>query len=141
MRISRIAAVALALAPAVWAHAALAKEGPTMNLGKWQVTNVSKNTMTPQEKVTTTTECVKEDKNPLEAIMEGGKCKVTKQETKGRTVTWEMECGDQYTAKGSGSFTADGDSGDGTLEMNMNLKGIKVTVTNTWKGKRIGECD
>jgi hypothetical protein len=141
MRIPRIAMVALAIAPAMLSQVAFAKDGPTMNLGKWEVKTVSKSSMIPKEKVTTTTECVKEDKNPLEAIMEGGKCKVTKQETKGRTLTWEMECGQDYSAKGTGSFTADGDSGEGVMEMTMKIHNMEMNVKNTWTGKRVGDCD
>lgn len=141
MRIFRMTAVALAIAPAMLAQAALAKDGPTMNLGKWEVKTVSKSSMMPKEKVTTQTECVKEDKNPLEAIMEGGKCTVTKQETKGRTLTWEMECGQESSAKGTGSFTADGDTGEGVMEMSMKVHNMEMNVKNTWTGKRIGDCD
>lgn len=141
MRIFRIAALTLVLAPVSFSTAAGAKDGPTMNPGKWEVKSVSKSSMMPKEKVTTTTECVKEDKNPLEAIMEGGKCKVTKQEIKGRTVTWDMDCGDEHSAKGTGSFTADGDSGEGVIEMNMKVQNMEMSVKNTWTGKRVGDCD
>ena len=111
-----------------------------MRPGKWEVKAESKTSMMPKAKVTTSTECVKEDKNPIEAIMEGGKCKVTKQETKGHTVTWDMECGQDYSAKGKGSFTANGDSGEGVLEMSLTVKGKQMDVRNTWTGKRIGDC-
>jgi hypothetical protein len=141
MRSLRIAAFTLALMPAMLAQPVSAKEGPTMKPGKWEVKTVQKGSMMPKEKVITTTECVKEDKNPLESIMEGGKCKVTKQEIKGRTVTWDMECSDKYTATGTGSFTADGDSGEGVLEMNMKLQNMEMNVKNTWTGKRLGDCD
>jgi hypothetical protein len=137
MRNSGIAAITLA----VLAQAAFAKDGPTMKPGKWEVKTVQKNSMMKQEKVTDKTECVKEDKNPLEAIMEAGKCKVSNQETKGHTVSWDMNCGDQYSATGHGTFTADGDSGEGVLDMKMKLQGIEVSVQNTWAGKRVGDCD
>ncbi len=141
MRNSWIAVVAVVGVLAALSQSAFAKDGPTMNPGKWEVKTVQKSSMMKKEKVTNATECVKEDKNPLEAIMEAGKCKVTKQETKGHNVSWDMECGDQYSATGHGTFTADGDSGEGTIDMKMKLQGIEVNVQNTWSGKRVGDCD
>lgn len=141
MRRSWIAGIALLAAPTLFAQSAAAKDGPTMNPGKWEVKTVQTSSMMPKEKVTTLTECVKEDMNPMQSIMEGGKCKVTKQETKGRTLTWEMECGEQHGATGTGAFTADGDSGEGVLEMKMKVQSMEMTVKNTWAGKRIGDCD
>lgn len=142
MHAFRFAVLAVVLAPAV-ARIALA-EGPTMNLGKWEVKTVSTNSLMPKETVKTASECVKENKNPLDAIVEAGKCKVTNKETKGHTVTWEMDCGGEgqgQSAKGKGSFTADGDSGEGVIEMTMTIKDRPMTAKNVWTGKRVGDCD
>jgi hypothetical protein len=129
--------VCVALPAATWG-----KDGPTMKPGKWEVKTVSTNSMMPKEIVKTATECVKEDKNPLDAIAEAGKCKVTNREVKGHTVTWDMECGEaEGAAKGKGTFTATGDSGEGVLEITLKISGNQMTAKNTWTGKRVGDCD
>src|SRR6188508_1117797 len=68
MRTFRFAALALTLmlpaARSAWA------DGPTMNPGKWETKTVQTNSLSPKEHVKTITECVKENKNPLEAIAE-----------------------------------------------------------------------
>lgn len=139
MRTLRFAALALTLAlPA--ARTALA-DGPTMKPGKWETKTVQTNSLTQKENVKTATECVKEDKNPLEAIAEAGKCKITNKEVKGQSVSWDMECGGAGKATGKGSFTADGSSGEGTIEMTMMLGDKSMTAKNVWSGKRIGDCD
>jgi hypothetical protein len=118
-------------------------EGPVRNPGKWEVKTVSTNNMVPKEIVKTATECVKENKNPLDAIVEAGKCTVTNQETKGNTVTWDMECRGQVNGagKGKGSFTATGDSGEGTIDITMNVADKTFIAKNVWTGKRVGNCD
>jgi hypothetical protein len=121
---------------------AAAAEGPTMNPGKWETKTVSTNSFMPKENVKTITECVKENKNPLDSIVEAGKCKVTDKETKGQTVTWQMQCGEgDKAATGKGTFTATGNSGEGVLEMTMFIQDREMTAKNVWTGKRIGDCD
>jgi len=139
MRTFRFAALALTLmlpaARSAWA------DGPTMNPGKWETKTVQTNSLSPKEHVKTITECVKENKNPLEAIAEAGKCKIANKEVKGQTVNWEMECGGTNKAKGKGSFTADGNSGEGMIEMTMMIADKSMTAKNMWSGKRIGDCE
>jgi hypothetical protein len=115
-------------------------EGPTLKPGKWEVTTVSQSSM-GKPKTTSLTECVKEDKDPLDIIMEADTCKISDKTVKDYTVTWKMECGEENAAKGKGTFTADGNSGEGVIEMDFVVQGMAIHVKNTWKGKRIGDCD
>ena len=132
----RIAAFVLAFIPAP----AVLAEGPTLKPGKWEVTTVSSSSMA-KPRTTSQTECVKEDKDPLDFIMEADTCKVTDKKVEGYTVSWKMECGENPVGKGSGTFTADGTTGEGVLEMDFTVKDKDIHVKNTWKGKRVGDCD
>lgn len=135
-----LCAGALALLLAALSPQIALAEGPTLKPGKWEVTTVSQSSM-GKPKTASLTECVKEDKDPLDIIMESNTCKISDRSVTGYTVTWKMECGDENPAKGGGTFTADGNSGEGVIEMDFVVQGMQIHVKNTWKGKRLGDCD
>lgn len=115
------------------------EEGLNMKEGKWEITFQMEATgklpfqMPPQ----TFTQCITK-KNVIPQNIETNKdCKVIKEELKGDTVAWSMEC---QTPDGpffsEGTVTYKGTSFDGVGKM----KHSGVEITQKMSGKWIGEC-
>lgn len=126
-----------------------------MNHGKWEFTTTMTMPMLPQPQVTTTTECITKEEaeqDPMADLVDSGNCKVTKQKTKGDTMTFEMECNESgMIMHGKGTFVGKGDTASGSTEMTMEMPEMPnmpagmptgpMTTTTTWEGKRVGTCE
>lgn len=67
-------------------------------------------------------------------------CKVSNWKESGHTVTWNMACTGEHAMTGSGSITYSGDSYTGTNKMTMTHGGQKMTMTQKYSAKRVGDC-
>jgi len=129
--------------------------GPVLTPGKWEFKTTSVMPMSGEPTTRTEIKCItsKEAKaDPLAAIVEEDRCKVLNQTRTDDSITFEIECdGDQkMKMRGKGIFTASGGSASGKMDMSMNMPAMpnmppqmagKMTMTQTWSGKRLGECD
>ena len=145
------AVLIVAMVPLLFAKAILA-EGPKVKPGKWEIKTTVTMPMMPEAKVTTQTECItpEEASDPLASIMEEGTCKVLNKKESGNTIEFEVECEGDMGMKmnGNGSFTANGTTASGNMEMTMNMPqdmpqmgGQSMKMTQEWEGKWIGNCD
>ncbi len=124
-------------------------EGPDLKPGKWEFTTTITMPMMPEAKVTTNTVCITAEQansDPLAAMIEDGACKVLRKEENGNTIEVEVECDGDMDMKmrGNGSFTANGTTASGKMEMTMNMPqmgGQSMMMTQEWEGKRVGDCD
>ena len=99
--------------------------------------------MSNQPQIETTQECMEQDSISVDDIAPGDdECTATETNVNGDTLTWSMECSTQGGAmSGGGSFTSKGDSGHGSMQMNMTIQGGQTfNMEMAWEGKRIGSC-
>ena len=59
---------------------------------------------------------------------------------KGNSATWTMECKGENAMTGSGSMTFGAASYSGAMKMKMKQGGQTTEMTQSWSGKRVGEC-
>lgn len=113
--------------------------GPKLKEGKWEITV----RMEVKEKIPfqmppqSFTQCITKEKAVPYHADPNQNCKITKQEIKGNTVSWIMEC---KTPEGpvvsEGTVTYKDTTFDGVIKMKQ--RGMEFT--QTMKGRWIGEC-
>lgn len=149
--IALTATVACALAGAAFA------DGPNLEPGKWEFETKSVMPMAPAPRTQTETRCITSEEaraDPLAAMVEEDRCKVLSQARTADSITFEIECdGDpkmKMKMRGKGTFTASGDSASGRMDMTVDMPAMPnmppqmagtMTMTQTWSGKRLGDCD
>jgi len=134
-------------------------ESQNLAAGKWKFDSTTVMSMMPQPQTTSETKCITEEvakQDPLAEIVEKGNCKILSREQSGDTLDFEIECsGDAkmpMKSRGKGSFTADGKVASGKMNLEiempqmadmpqMQAMGGKMTMTQEWKGERLGACD
>ena len=113
--------------------------------GKWQVETEMRNPMSPQPQLKTSTECITEESfDPAQAMMQGGHCTITDKQDSADSVSWKFKCGgnDMPVYSGTGKFATSGKSANGEMQMSMVFNGQTMTMTNSWKGRHLGDkCD
>lgn len=67
-------------------------------------------------------------------------CQVTDYKVRGNKASWRLVCTGTNPMTGNGSVTYNGDSFAGGTRMKMGSKGRETEMTQTFSGKRIGEC-
>lgn len=140
--------------------AGAASAGPKINPGKWTYESTTKSAMMPQPKSETRTKCVSAEeaaRDPLAAMLEGGRCKALDRKETGTSLTFEVECTSpkQSDAKmrGKGIFSGEGDTAAGSMNIEVRMPQVAgmpempqmpggvMTMTTEWQGKRVGDCD
>lgn len=132
-------------------------DGPDLKPGKWEFESKSVMPMSAEPRTRTETKCITSEEakaDPLAAIVEEERCKVLSQTRTDDSIIFEIECdGDakmKMKMRGKGSFTASGDTASGRMDMTMNMPPMPnmppqmagtMTMTQTWTGKRLGDCD
>jgi len=125
------------------AHLAIADDSVTIEPGLWEVSTTMTTPMSPQPRVQTQQECIKDSKiSPQDlAPSDGGECSMSDINVSNNTLSWSMQCDTGGGAmKGHGSFESKGDSGSGNMTMNMNIEGQSFSMEMVWKGHRVGSC-
>ncbi len=116
-----------------------AQKGPNMKEGMWEITmRMEVPGMPVQMSPRTYTQCL----TSKEAVPQQGEpnqgCKIIKQDIKGDTVTWAVECKtSEGTAVSDGRITYKGDTFEGVI--NMTQKDMKAT--QRLSGRWIGKCE
>ncbi len=111
--------------------------------GEWEITvKMQMEGMNFDMPATTVKQCIKKE-NPFPVETKKEKmpdCKILKQEVKGSTVNWEMECKEgKNTFYSKGSITYKGNSFEG--KQTMEIKGEEEQkITQTMNGKYLGPC-
>jgi len=114
-------------------------EGLNMKEGKWEITVQMQATgkmpfqMPPQ----TVTQCITRENAIPQKVENNQDCKITKNEVKGDTVLWTVECkGPKGPVISEGTVTYRGTTFDGAIK----IKEKGMEITQVMNGKWIGEC-
>ncbi len=113
--------------------------GPNIKEGKWEITVTmeSKGQMPFQLPPQTFTQCITKEKAIPQEAQAGTGCQIVKNEIKGDTVSWVIECkSPEGTIISDGTVTYKGDNFDGTVK----IKHPNMEIVQKMTGKWIGEC-
>lgn len=115
----------------------------TINPGMWETTMTRTNPMTGTPTTETSKECVTEQSfDPREMMQDAQGCQLTEENLSGDTLTFAMAC----TVEGAGSadikgrFQTDGQTGNGAMNMSMNMGGMTMSMDMNWTARRLGDC-
>ncbi len=110
--------------------------------GKYEITaKIEMPGMPTTAPAQTTTQCMTEQDPVPSATATSQDCNVSKMETKGNTVSWEMECTQQgQKIKSTGQMTYSGKAFEGTMQTNLGSQAGNMTITTVISGKRVGDC-
>jgi hypothetical protein len=125
------------------AHLAMAGNGVPIEPGLWEVSTTMTSPMSPQPRVQTQQECIKNSQvSPKDIVPnDDGECSMSETSVSGNTLSWSMQCNTPGgTINGHGSFESKGDSGSGNMKMNMAIEGQSFSMEMVWKGHRVGSC-
>ena len=113
-----------------------------INPGLWETTMVRTSPMTTQSITETKTECVKETKfDPGKLLQDAEGCTLIDDDLNGDTLTFRMECNMQRTqASVEGTFSTDGQTGSGNMDMQVKAAGMNMTMNMNWTATRLGDC-
>lgn len=123
----------------------IANAGDSISIepGMWEVTTTMTSPMSNQPQVETSQECMEDSEISADILTpnDDDNCSTTDVNANGNTLTWSMQCSMQGNVmNGGGSFTSNGDTGHGNMNMNMQVEGQSFNMELSWKGKRIGSC-
>lgn len=117
---------------------------PTMKPGLWEITTSMEGAGMPASMPPTKIKhCYRaEDLKDLRNTVpeKNSNCKVSNWKESGNTVTWNMACTGEHAMTGSGRITYSGDSYAGTNKMTMSHGGQKMTMSQKYNAKRVGDC-
>lgn len=132
-------------------------DGPDLTPGKWEFETKSVMSMGTGPATQKETRCITREEaeaDPLAAMVEEDRCKVLDRTTTADSISFEIECdGDpkmKMKMRGKGTFTASGGSASGKMDMTVNMPAMPnmppqmagaMTMTQSWTGRRLGECD
>lgn len=68
------------------------------------------------------------------------KCNTKDYKMQGNTASWRMECKGPETMSGTGTITYSGSSYSGATKLSIKQGGQTMDMTQTYSGKRIGDC-
>jgi hypothetical protein len=115
------------------------QKGPNLKEGLWEITmRMEVPGMPVQIAPQTYTQCLTKQEAVPQREAPDQNCKITKQDIKGDTVSWVVECKtNQGTAVSNGKVTYKGDTFEGVTQMTQgNMK-----ATQQLSGRWIGKCD
>ena len=114
----------------------------SINPGLWETTMTRTSPMTTQSITETRTECVKETKfDPGKLLQDAQGCALIDDDLNGDTLSFRMECNMQRAkASVEGTFTTDGQTGSGDMDMKVNAGGMNMTMNMNWTATRLGDC-
>jgi hypothetical protein len=117
-------------------------DGVPIEPGQWHIKTAITMPMVSGERLHEITECIDTDTiDPLKMMGPNNECQIASQNIDGDTVSWEMSCNiDGGQATGTGSFTSEGSTASGTMQIQFNVQGQNMQMDTRWEGKRIGAC-
>lgn len=113
-----------------------------INPGLWETTMTRTNFMATEPVTETTTQCVKETSfDPGSMMKDAQGCNLVEEELNGDTLNFRMECNIQGTqGTVEGTFQTDGQTGQGNMDMTINLGEMNMSMNMEWVAQRIGDC-
>ncbi|MBI2312714.1 MAG: DUF3617 family protein [Betaproteobacteria bacterium] len=67
-------------------------------------------------------------------------CQITNFDARGNTVTWTIQCKGENAMTGTGTMTVNATSYSGSVRSRMKDGKQTMEMTQSWSGKRVGEC-
>ena len=115
------------------------QKGPNMKEGLWEVTiRMEVPGMPVQMPPQTYTQCLTQKEAVPKREEPNQNCKIVKQDIKGDTVSWVVECETREgTAVSDGSITYKGDTMEGIITMKQG----DMKATQRLSGRWIGKCE
>jgi hypothetical protein len=116
-----------------------AQKGPNMKEGMWEVTiRMEVPGMPVQMSPQTYTQCLTKREALPQRRESDQNCKIVKQDIKGDTVSWVVECKtSEGTAVSDGRLTYKGDTFEGVIQMTQG----SMKATQRLSGRWIGKCN
>lgn len=115
-----------------------------MEPGLWRFTTLTRMSFTAEAKSETHTECVTPD--TADDVLKGlaaGNCTIEDRTETPEGLKWKMRCQDKPSdppMRGTADIATHGDTLEGTMDMQLELEGHRMTFKTTWKGHRLGDC-
>jgi hypothetical protein len=133
----------LGLVSFLMSNLAVASDSVSIEPGMWEITTTMNSSMSPQPRIQTSQECIKDAQISPEdlAPSDDDSCSMSDVKVSGNSLSWSMLCNTPGGAmKGNGNFTSEGNSGSGKMQMSMNIEGQSFDMEMVWKGHRTGSC-
>jgi uncharacterized protein DUF3617 len=67
-------------------------------------------------------------------------CEIKDYKVQGNKASWSMECTGENAMKASGTMTVEATKFSGTMKSQLNQDGQMMDITQSWSGKRVGDC-
>lgn len=119
---------------------------PNMREGMWEVTTRTEirggPAQMPAVRPQTMAQCFtrRDVENPQSMIPGQSGCSVQDVNATGDRVQWRMQCSSPFPMQGTGETIYSGGSFSGSSAVNTDTAGMKLELTMTYSGRRIGEC-
>jgi len=115
------------------------QKGPAMKEGMWEITmRMEVPGMPVQMSPQTYTQCLTQKEAVPQSEEPNQNCKIVKQDIKGDTVSWRVECKtNEGTTVSDGSITYKGDTMEGIITMTQG----DMKATQRLSGRWIGKCE
>jgi len=115
------------------------QQGPNMKEGLWEITMLMEVPGMPvQMSPQTYTQCLTQKEAVPQREEPSQGCKIVKQDIKGDTVSWVVECKtSEGTAVSDGRITYKGDTFEGVIQMTQG----DMKATQRLSGRWIGKCE
>ncbi len=112
--------------------------------GKWAVNSETTTPMSTEPMKQSLEECVDESFDPVAEMMDQGaaqQCTITNIQDSANQLDADLQCNmpGVGTVQGEMSFSVNGDSGTGAMNMSMNLGGQVLQMSTKWSGEYLGE--
>ena len=109
-----------------------------MKPGLWEITTSMEMPGMPfQSPPQTVRHCYTAQEVRDEPVPKDDNCRLTDLKSSGGKVTWKLECKGEMTGKGEGEIVYRGDS---AYEGKTSMQVEGMTMTTSYRGKRLGEC-
>ena len=127
------------------ASSPVAADATTMQDGLWEITSkVDVSGLPESPPAHTVQQCLTQKdfegkmQQPENQII---KCAVKDYRVEGNKASWSIDCSGDSPSTGSGSLTYSSTSFAGVSKMKLGKQGEEIEMTQTFSGKRIGECN
>ena len=127
---------------ACWIGAPLAADEMRVDPGKWEFEIKSTNPMMGT-RTHTQTDCIEEANVSPERFLEGdADCRIIDPRVSGTRMSWKLECRSPAGhMTGAAECSSTGTTVTGRMDMQMEAQGTKLSMSNEWTGRRLGDCD
>ena len=104
-------------------------------------TNTTTSSLTGESVTETTQQCITETMLDPTSMMKEQNCELLSEELEGDTLRFSMECEIQgMKSTSNGVIQTDGENSEGSMNINMNLGEMIMTMDLNWVATRIGDC-